>query len=715
MAWPSLSQFLIQAPGLGQSASLEQLAQALADGSHDYAVVLTPQRSPLGLVRAARLLTHLLAQPAPLAAALNSYPDWLEPIALVAVDAPLESLFLKGAGLPGSPCAVVNEQQVYLGLLDWKQLLPLLAERFISPASPSGAAWQSWSSYSAAALPAQAAATLEANLPPPAAPAARYPPDPRSAWLLELNHELKSPLTSLLGLSALLQDPRLGDLSARQARYARLMHQTTRQLATTINQLLDWFRLESGQLVLLPGPINLAELSGQLSRFVEAQLQAPLGEPSGAQADDQGRAEPLPFSWQIAPGLTSVVADLLRLRQILHHLIGYGFSQMAPITACGLDVERWDDWIALTIWHTGSWLSPPVKLQLLQQHSGRETAELPVERHDLGLILTGRLVRLHGGEISTRATAAGSRLTVLLPDSRAGDTVEAQALWLAQPETDNTAGSPEASQAPPPALTAPTVLLLLACLNETIAETVIDSLAQTRFRVAIARTGPELASKAERLQPALVLVHTETLWLVEGERERDRTSSHRPWIALDEPAIAAKPSQIAGLAAAPLGRLTTAAIEQQLLPQLQAALAAIVTALPRSLTELTLLHLGELPTGAVDASPAWSLHGWLHTCQCRVLEVDDLAQAEVLCRVWKPDVVVLDPTIVEPEQCLARLAQLPSLSRRPLITLTPALTAAAQQFPTLSVFPFAEALSLEAEAATARLIDLVLRAANQRR
>lgn len=710
MAWPSLSQFLIQAPGLGQTASLEQLAQALASSSHDYAVVLTPQRSPLGLVRAARLLTQLVAQPTePLDAALADYPSWLEPIALVAVDAPLESLFLKGAGLPGSPCAVVNEQQVYLGLLDWKQLLPLLAERFISLPSSSDATWQSWSSYSAAVLPVQATTTLEAGPPLVAPPAARYPPDPRSAWLLELNHELKSPLTSLLGLSALLQDPRLGELSARQARYARLMHQTTRQLATTINQLLDWFRLESGQLVLLPGPINLVELCGQLSRFAGAQLQAPPDDLSRDQTRAaQDRAGPPPFSWQIAPGLTSVVADLLRLRQILHHLISYGVSQMAPVTACGLDVERWAGWIALTVWYKGSRLSQPAKLQLLQQHSGRETAELPVERHDLGLILTGRLVRLHGGEISTCSTAVGGRLTVLLPDSRAGDTIEAQALWLAQSKMDDAAGSPEVGSACPPAVpAASTVLLLLACLNETITEAVIDSLEQTHFRVAIARTGPELVSKAQRLQPALILVHTETAWPAEC------ALIDRPWIALDNPAIAAEPAQPTSLAASPISRLTTATMNQQLLPQLQAALAAGVTAPPRSLTELTLLHLGELPTGAIDASPAWSLHGWLHTCQCRVLEVDDLAQAEVLCRVWKPDVVVLDPTIVEPEQCLARLAQLPSLSRRPLITLTPALTAAAQRFPKLAVFPFAEALSLEAEVATARLIDLVLRAANQ--
>jgi hypothetical protein len=101
-------------------------------------------------------------------------------------------------------------------------------------------------------------------------------------------------------------------------------------------------------------------------------------------------------------------------------------------------------------------------------------------------------------------------------------------------------------------------------------------------------------------------------------------------------------------------------------------------------SRLTILYLrAEEPVN----SSSQKFPNIFHDFGCRVLEVDDLEQASLLRRVWRPDVAVLDPEIAFPEHYLDSLSMFPELSSLPLITLTLAATQAAHAQPSLSVFP----------------------------
>ncbi|NJL23404.1 MAG: hypothetical protein HC895_25475, partial [Leptolyngbyaceae cyanobacterium SM1_3_5] len=71
---------------------------------------------------------------------------------------------------------------------------------------------------------------------------------------------------------------------------------------------------------------------------------------------------------------------------------------------------------------------------------------------------------------------------------------------------------------------------------------------------------------------------------------------------------------------------------------------------------------------------------------CRLLEVDDIDQANMLARVWRPDAIVLDADL-ESMALLSELSQYPALATLPIVTLTAAITQAANQIAGLSVFP----------------------------
>ncbi|NER03629.1 MAG: hybrid sensor histidine kinase/response regulator, partial [Okeania sp. SIO3C4] len=72
----------------------------------------------------------------------------------------------------------------------------------------------------------------------------------KDEFLACISHELKTPLTAVLGLSSLLKEQALGTLNERKARYAKLIHQSGRHLMAVVNDILDLTRMETGQMEL---------------------------------------------------------------------------------------------------------------------------------------------------------------------------------------------------------------------------------------------------------------------------------------------------------------------------------------------------------------------------------------------------------------------------------------------------------------------------------
>jgi signal transduction histidine kinase len=123
-------------------------------------------------------------------------------------------------------------------------------------------------------------------------------------FLANVSHELKTPLTSLIGFSQALMDGSLrGDKERERA--ASILHEEAERVLRMSQELLDLARVESGQLALDTRPVDLG---AQLEEEIE--LVRP-------RADTRG----LKLDLQLPPGLPPVRADPERLQQILENLL----------------------------------------------------------------------------------------------------------------------------------------------------------------------------------------------------------------------------------------------------------------------------------------------------------------------------------------------------------------------------------------------------------
>ena len=518
----------------------------------------------------------------------------------------------------------------------------------------------------------------------------------KDEFLACISHELKTPLTAVLGLSNLLKDQALGHLNERQVRYAHLIHQSGRHLMSVVNDILDLTRMETGQLELTLEPVQIRTVCDRAIQQVEAMH---------AGTKQSHRAEKLlevfgSNRFSIEPGLEHLVADELRLRQMLVHLLSNAFKFTEAGGEIGLCVSRWEGWIAFTVWDTGIGIPEQQQHLIFQKF---QQLENPLTRRfegtGLGLVLTRALARLHGGDVSFLSKEGkGSQFTLLLPpsppqkgvvgwgngemgewgDGGMGRWGDGESYLLCHSSTQNSKLSTQNSKLK---THSNRLVLVVEAAPRYIED--LTQLTNLGYRVVIARLGTEALEKARRLQPGAIflnpLLPLLSGWDVLTLLKSDAVTSQIPVIV-----TATRAEKEQALANRADGFLSLP-VQQ---PELQQLLTCFCTTplvqsdksfshIPTD-TPLTILRL--VNAQSLPLIPCSSPYNY------QVLEADGLEQAEILARVWQPHVALLEP-ILEPHKYLKQLTEHSRLRNLPLVTLDTATTQAANQIPGLSVFP----------------------------
>jgi signal transduction histidine kinase len=223
----------------------------------------------------------------------------------------------------------------------------------------------------------------------------------KSEFLATMSHELRTPLNAILGLSQILQQQIFGDLSSKQLDYVNHIHSSGEHLLTLINDILDLAKVEAGRETLSPTAISISDLCDYCLNLMQQQ------------ALEQG----LKLVSEVDPLAGTCIADERRLKQILLNLLSNAIK-FTPAGTVSLIVKKEPEGTSFSILDTGIGI-PADKLSLLFQPFSQLDSQLS-RRYPgtgLGLALSDKLARLHGGTITVESRVdQGSRFVLYLPE-----------------------------------------------------------------------------------------------------------------------------------------------------------------------------------------------------------------------------------------------------------------------------------------------------------
>lgn len=214
----------------------------------------------------------------------------------------------------------------------------------------------------------------------------------KSSFLSVVSHELRTPLHSIKGFVDIILMGKTGPISETQADFLRTVREQTTHLQNLINDLLEFSRLESGQIQLRLTQVSLAELA-----VAVVDKLKPLA--------DQGQVD---LVNSIAPDLVTVEADRFRIEQVLTNLVDNAIKFTPASGVVTISAKDMGPEVQVAVADTGIGI-PASELERIfdrfyQVDSG---STRPYRGTGLGLTICKHIVEHHHGRIWAESPIAG--------------------------------------------------------------------------------------------------------------------------------------------------------------------------------------------------------------------------------------------------------------------------------------------------------------------
>ena len=218
----------------------------------------------------------------------------------------------------------------------------------------------------------------------------------RSTILSNMTHEVRTPLTVILGFTSILSE----GVTEDYCRFVNLIERSGRRLLLTLDSLLDLAQLEAGT---LDPDMEIQSVSDAINNMTSSHA---------ATVKEKG----LQFAVKVPDTHVFAEFDYELLGRVLNHLIDNAmkFTNDGGIT---VKVRPESDDVAITVQDTGPGIGDEFQKRVFDAFS--QESEGSTRSHQgsgLGLTVSKRIVECMGGQLRINSTKGdGTRVSILLP------------------------------------------------------------------------------------------------------------------------------------------------------------------------------------------------------------------------------------------------------------------------------------------------------------
>ncbi len=275
------------------------------------------------------------------------------------------------------------------------------------------------------------------------------PPSVKVDLIGQMTQELRTPLTSILGMASVLSREIYGPLTEKQKEYMDIVHNSGQYLLSLVNEIMELGSLNDSNRYLNLSPVDIEMLCQQALTTLEQAAQR--------------REQKIRLT--VEPGRRIWLLDKDKVRHMLYHLVFTVIQAASADSLVRIHVSRKQERLNLTIWPSHPWLGeglshtdlhPNHSLALgVAMENSRESGDRPftatpsdpaeyaldlsqavlaqptgadilrtASRQNLSLMLSQQLAELHGGQLMLQGSLEGGyRYVLSLPQmAETGDT-----------------------------------------------------------------------------------------------------------------------------------------------------------------------------------------------------------------------------------------------------------------------------------------------------
>jgi two-component system, OmpR family, sensor histidine kinase KdpD len=209
----------------------------------------------------------------------------------------------------------------------------------------------------------------------------------RNSLLAALSHDLRTPLTSLVGMSETLAGSR-PPLAPPQLALADALHDEARRMSALVANLLDMARIQSGEVTFNLQWQTLEEVVGSALRVCGGQLK--------------GHA----VATRLPPDLPLLRFDAVLIERVLCNLLENAAKYTPPGSHVTIVAQLRGAWVDVTVHDDGPGL-PHGREEAIFEKFTRGERESAKPGVGLGLAICRAIVEAHGGKIHAAPSPAG--------------------------------------------------------------------------------------------------------------------------------------------------------------------------------------------------------------------------------------------------------------------------------------------------------------------
>lgn len=224
----------------------------------------------------------------------------------------------------------------------------------------------------------------------------------KSDFLATMSHELRSPLTSVIGYSDMMLSGMTGEVTEKQKGFLESILTSAETLLNLINDILDLTRIEAGKLELNLEPV---ELRSVLISVISV-------------AKPRARDKKIQISTFLPTDLPTLHADPAKLGQILLNLLTNAIKYTHETGKVGIEARALPAGVVeIRVTDTGIGISHEDMSRVFERFTQIDSSSTRNQGGTgLGLAITRDLIELHGGTIKVQSQIGkGTSFTFTIP------------------------------------------------------------------------------------------------------------------------------------------------------------------------------------------------------------------------------------------------------------------------------------------------------------